>query len=54
MDNCHTLSDDAKQAWQRGYDLAHPRRMPARSESSPKFNGGTRETELARAFEAVG
>ena len=54
MDNFHTLSNDAKQAWQRGYDLAHPRRMPAWSGSSPKFNGGTRETELARAVDAVG
>ena len=60
MDNFHTLSNDAKQAWQRGYDLAHPRRMPARSERGPKFNGSTRgngstrETELARAVEAVG
>ncbi len=54
MDNFHTLSDDAKQAWQRGYDLAHPRRMLARSERNPIFNGSTRETELARAVDAVG
>jgi len=54
MDNFFTLSDDAKHAWQRGYDLAHPRRMLARSERSLKFNGSTRETELARAVEAVG
>ncbi len=54
MDNFHTLSDDAKQAWQRGYDLAHPRRMPARSERNPIFNGRSRETELARAVDAVG
>ncbi len=54
MDDFHTLSCDAKQAWQRGYDLAHPRRMPARSERSPKFKRRTRETELARAVEAVG
>jgi hypothetical protein len=54
MDNYHRLSDDAKQAWQRGYDLAHPRHMPARSENSPKYTGSARETELARAVEAVG
>ncbi len=54
MDNYHRLSDDAKQAWQRGYDLAHPRYMPARSKIIPKNTGSARETELARAVEAVG
>jgi hypothetical protein len=54
MDNFHTLSNDAKQAWQRGYDLAHPRHMSARSEDDTNFTGNTREAELARAVEAVG
>ena len=54
MDNFHMLSDDAKQAWQRGYDLAHPRHMSARSENDPNFTGTAREAELARAVDAVG
>ena len=54
MDHFHRLSDDAKQAWQRGYDLAHPRHMPARSRKHPKYTGGAREAELARAVEVVG
>ncbi len=54
MDDFHRLSHDAKQAWQRGYDLAHPRHMPARSRSNPKHPGDAREAELARAVDAVG
>ena len=54
MDDFHRLSDDAKQAWQRGYDLAHPRYAPARSRRHPKHAGDTREAELARAVDVVG
>ena len=54
MDEFQRLSDDAKQAWQRGYDLAHPRHMPARSRKNPKHNGGAREADLARAVDVVG
>ena len=49
MDNIHRLSNNAKQAWQRGYDLAHPRHMPARSGKNPKYGEGAREAEMARA-----
>jgi len=54
MDDFHRLSDDAKQAWQRGYDLAHPRYASARSRRHPKHAGDTREAELARAVDVVG
>ncbi len=54
MDDFHRLSNDAKQAWQRGYDLAHPRHMPARSRKNPKSGEGAREAELARAVDTVG
>ncbi len=54
MDEFHELSDDAKQAWQRGYDLAHPRHILARSRRHPKPPGDAREAELARAVDAVG
>ena len=54
MDDFLRLSDNAKQAWQRGYDLAHPRHMPARSRNSPNYGGDAREAELARAVDTVG
>ena len=54
MDDFLKLSDDAKQAWQRGYDLAHPRHMPTRSRENPKHGDGAREAELALAVDAVG
>jgi hypothetical protein len=54
MDDFHKLSDDAKQAWQRGYDLAHPRHMSIRSRTTRHHGGDTREAELARAVDAVG
>ncbi len=54
MDDFLRLSDDAKQAWQRGYDLAHPRHMPARPGNNPKITGGARDAELARAVDVVG
>ena len=54
MDNFCNLSDAAKQAWQRGYDLAHPRHMSTRYRHSSNFGGNAREAELARAVDAVG
>ncbi len=54
MDDFHRLSDDAKQAWQRGYDLAHPRHMTPRSGPSPNYPGGAHEAGLARAVDVVG
>ena len=54
MDDFHRLSSDAKQAWQRGYDLAHPRHMTARSRKNLNYSRSTRETELARAVDVVG
>jgi hypothetical protein len=54
MDDFHRLSNDAKQAWQRGYDLAHPRHMLVRTRGNSKNTGGVREAELTRAVEAVG
>jgi hypothetical protein len=54
MDDFYRLSDAAKQAWQRGYDLAHPRHMPARSRMNRSFTGCAREAELARAVDVVG
>ena len=54
MDNFSNLSDAAKQAWQRGYDLAHPRHMSTRFRHSSNCGGDAREAELARAVDAVG
>jgi hypothetical protein len=54
MDDFHRLSNDAKQAWQRGYDLAHPRHLSTRSSNDAKHAGGAREAELSRAVDVVG
>ena len=54
MDNFSNLSNAAKQAWQRGYDLAHPRHMSTRYRHSSHCGGDAREAELARAVDAVG
>ena len=54
MDDFHNLSDDAKHAWQRGYDLAHPRFVPGRSKESRDCNGDARDDDLTRAVDAVG
>lgn len=56
MDDYHKLSEAAKQAWQRGFDLAHPRHVPAGSRPRPGRNRppGGAEAELARAVDAVG
>jgi len=54
MDDFFNLSDDAKQAWQRGYDLAHPRHVPSRCRGYRNRSNDARENELARAVDAVG
>ena len=54
MDDFHRLSSNAKQAWQRGYDLAHPRHMPVRPRKDLKYGESAREAELARAVDTVG
>ena len=54
MDDFHNLSSDAKQAWQRGYDLAHPRHVPGRFRGFRNRGNDARENELARAVDAVG
>ncbi len=54
MDDFLRLSDAAKQAWRRGYDLAHPRHMSTRFRHSSNCGGDAREAELARAVDAVG
>ena len=54
MDDFHNLSDEAKHAWQRGYDLAHPRYVPGRSKESRDCNGDARDDDLTRAVDAVG
>lgn len=54
MDNFLKLSDVAKQAWQRGYNLAHPRHVPLGSHFDGNRTAGGAEAELTRAVEAVG
>jgi hypothetical protein len=54
MDDFHNLSDDAKHAWQRGYDLAHPRHVPGRSAEIRDCIGDARDDDLTRAVNAVG
>ncbi len=54
MDDFHNLSDDAKHAWQRGYDLAHPRHVPGRSAEIRDCTDDARDDDLTRAVNAVG
>jgi len=54
MDDFHNLSDEAKNAWQRGYDLAHPRHVPGRSKQIRDCNGDAHDDDLTRAVDAVG
>ena len=54
MDDFHNLSDDAKHAWQRGYDLAHPRHVPGRSAEIRDCTGDARDDDMTRAVNAVG
>ncbi len=56
MDDYEKLSAEAKQAWQRGYDLAHPRkRLPrgSREGSKDRASGG-RDAEISGALDVVG
>ena len=56
MDDYEKLSAEAKQAWQRGYDLAHPRRrLPrgSRERSKDRASDG-RDAEISGALDVVG
>jgi hypothetical protein len=56
MDDYEKLSAEAKQAWQRGYDLAHPRKRPprpARKGSKDRASNG-RDADISGALEVVG
>ncbi len=56
MDDYEKLSAEAKQAWQRGYDLAHPRRRlprPAREGSNDRASE-RRDADISGALEVVG
>ncbi len=56
MDDYEKLSAEAKQAWQRGYDLAHPRkRLPRRSREGSKDRASDgRDADISGALEVVG
>lgn len=56
MDDYEKLSTEAKQAWQRGYDLAHPRKRlsrPSREGSKDRTSDG-RDADISGALELVG
>ncbi len=56
MDDYEKLSAEAKQAWRRGYDLAHPRKRPPRGsrEGSKDRASDGREADISGALELVG
>ena len=56
MDDFENLSAEAKQAWQRGYDLAHPRKRPPRPsrEESEDRTSDDRDADISAALEVVG
>ena len=56
MDDYEKLSAEAKQAWQRGYDLAHPRKRPPRRsrEGSKDRASDGRDADISGALEVVG
>ena len=56
MDDYEKLSAEAKQAWQRGYDLAHPRKRPPRPwrEGSKDRASDGRDADISGALEVVG
>ncbi len=56
MDDYGKLSAEAKQAWQRGYDLAHPRKRPPRPsrEGSKDRASDGRDAEISGALDVVG
>ncbi len=56
MDEYEKLSAEAKQAWQRGYDLAHPRKRlprPSREGSKDRASDG-RSADIFGALDVVG
>ncbi len=56
MDDYEKLSAEAKQAWQRGYDLAHPRKnppRPLREGSKDRASDGC-DADISGALEVVG
>ncbi len=56
MDDYAKLSAEAKQAWQRGYDLAHPRtRLPRPSRERTKDRASDdRDASISGALDVVG
>ena len=56
MDGYGKLSAEAKQAWQRGYDLAHPRKRPPRPAREPSKDRASdgRDADIFDALEVVG
>ena len=54
MDQFHNLSDEAKHAWQRGYNLAHPRHVAGRSSEIQDCNSDAPDDDMTRAVNAVG
>ena len=56
MDDYGKLSAEAKQAWQRGYDLAHPRKRPPRPAREPSKDRALvgRDADISAALEVVG
>ncbi len=56
MDNYEKLSAEAKQAWQRGYDLAHPRKRPPRGSREGRKDRASdgRDAEISGALDVVG
>ena len=56
MDDYGMLSAEAKQAWQRGYNLAHPRKRPPRPSREPNKDRASdgRDAVISAALEVVG
>ncbi len=56
MDDYEKLSAEAKQAWQRGYDLAHPRkRLPRPSREGSKDRASERrDADISGALQVIG
>ncbi len=54
MDDFHNLSDEAKHAWQRGYNLAHSRHVAGRSSEFQDCNSDAPDDDMTRAVDAVG
>ncbi len=55
MDDYGKLSAEAKQAWQRGYDLAHPRKRPPRPSREPRKDRASdgRDADISAALVVV-